>query len=67
MIKYGAYDFDLFVEGTLNGNGTPAAPITFTEIHDDVGGDTNDDGGASTPGWWTTGAGSRSSPLAAQH
>ena len=38
VVKFGAYHFDLFVEGTLVANGTPAAPITFTEIHDDVGG-----------------------------
>ncbi|MHC4715684.1 MAG: right-handed parallel beta-helix repeat-containing protein, partial [Planctomycetota bacterium] len=40
----------LVVDGVLNVNGTPGAPVAFTSIHDDaVGGDTNANGGSTVP------------------
>jgi|GEM_PF-4226865 len=41
---------NLFVEGTLNINGTAAQKVYFSSIYDDaIGGDTNNDGGNSQP------------------
>ncbi|MCE9594564.1 MAG: right-handed parallel beta-helix repeat-containing protein [Planctomycetes bacterium] len=43
------------ISGTLNCQGTSAAPVILTDLADDsAGGDTNDDGPSSgTPGHWT--------------
>ncbi len=49
VIKFGHFSFSLFVNGTLDGQSPNAAPIVFTELRDDVGGDTNNDGTNSAP------------------
>jgi len=55
VVKFGAYWYDLFVNGTLDARGVFAAPIVFTEARDDTaGGDTNNDADTSSPspGYW---------------
>ena len=55
IIKFGSFQYDLFVDGILEAYGTFAAPIVFTELRDDtVGGDTNNGGGTPVPGGWGT-------------
>jgi len=40
----------LYINGTLNAVGTSGSPILMTSATDDTGGDTNGDGGATSPG-----------------
>ncbi len=54
IVKFQHSSVQLYVDGTLDAPGTTAEKVIFTSITDDVGGDTNGDGAASspTPGGW---------------
>lgn len=49
IVKFQTTSSSLTVSGTLSAVGTSTSPIYFTSYKDDTGGDTNGDGGASSP------------------
>jgi parallel beta-helix repeat protein len=53
ILKFGQ-ESRIDVNGTLNATGTSGNLVYFTDYRDDIGGDTNGDGTASSPGqgWW---------------
>ena len=50
VVKFHHANAHLFVDGTLDAQGTAVDNIIFTSLLDDVGGDTNNDSGDSSPG-----------------
>ncbi len=56
VVKMAGISARFVVDGTLHVNGTAEQPVVFTELQDDAhGGDTNNDGSASSPnpGHWS--------------
>ena len=49
IVKFQRVDVSLFVNGTLDAQGTESQKITFTSIRDDIGEDTNGDAAATSP------------------